>query len=130
MSFRFSSLEALKFRGSSPIFILGQTFVNCWNRYVLCLRSYHDRASTHGLCVEKVKLSPQEKTVEITELKAKLHDKANVEEHLASANNKISEYERQVILSSTIVTTGLTALLLVPSFSVLCPVLFSISGSI
>ena len=39
----------------------------------------------------------QEKTVEITELKAKLHDKANVEEHLASANNKISEYERQVI---------------------------------
>ena len=44
--------------------------------------------------------------MEITELKAKLHDKANVEEHLASANNKISEYERQVI-----------------SCSVLCPLL-------
>ncbi|KAL5272473.1 hypothetical protein ACHWQZ_G000620 [Mnemiopsis leidyi] len=46
--------------------------------------------------VEKFSTMCQEKTVEITELKAKLHDKANVEEHLASANNKISEYERQI----------------------------------
>ena len=50
------------------------------------------------MCGNCLTFSPQEKTVEITELKAKLHDKANVEEHLASANNKISEYERQVIL--------------------------------
>ena len=39
--------------------------------------------------------------MEITELKAKLHDKANVEEHLASANNKISEYERQVVIMTS-----------------------------
>ena len=47
--------------------------------------------------------------MEITELKAKLHDKANVEENLADANNKITEYGRQVFLLIYTVTSCDTA---------------------
>lgn len=46
--------------------------------------------------VEKFSTMINEKTVEITELKATLHDKARVEERLAEATNKVTEFERQV----------------------------------
>jgi len=46
--------------------------------------------------MEKFSTMINEKTVEITELKATLHDKSRVEERLAEASNKITEFERQV----------------------------------